>query len=159
MANREIKFRAWNKNIDHMYYLAGFAIYGDGEFKDRFIALYFENDGGLAQYDRNIIEILQYTGLQDKKGVDIYEGDWVKCHDNYYDDIPDFAGYVDFDGGSFMIRTDISTHYRLYDYGIEVIGNIYENPELLEESYKEKIDMRIDDYFKDLNKEEKNDQY
>ena len=72
----------------------------------------------------------QYTGLKDRNGKEIYEGDKVKGKDNYNYGLP-FNGTVGFKDGSFVIIGDIITHYRWMDYQIEVIGNIHENPELL----------------------------
>ena len=75
--------------------------------------------------------ISQYTGLKDKNGKRIFEGDIVKGEDALLSDIEIF-GYVCFKDGSFVISDDLITHYRWIDYEVEVIGNIYDNPELLE---------------------------
>lgn len=85
----------------------------------------------------------QYTGLTDKDGKRIFEGDIVRIKGN--PDYPDYAN-VDYpaliaflDGGFCAIDGTIEEHaFRRYalarfDFDLEVIGNIHDNPELLEE--------------------------
>ena len=73
----------------------------------------------------------QYTGRVDKNGKRVFEGDIVKAHD-ILDDF-DFIGCVEFENCSFVIvADDVMLFYRWTDYEVEVIGNIYDNPELLE---------------------------
>ena len=73
----------------------------------------------------------QYTGLSDKNGKEIFEGDIVKGKDNSDKDIK-VCGYVDFMNGSYVVAGDLITRYRWIDYDLEVIGNIHDTPELLE---------------------------
>ena len=73
----------------------------------------------------------QYTGLTDKNGTKIFEGDIVKCKDHLEAKPFEFQGYIDFKNGSFVIVGDFMTHYRWLDYEVEVIGNIHDNLELL----------------------------
>lgn len=80
-------------------------------------------------------KLLQYTGLKDKNGVEIFEGDILKVKlskPSYFDDN---IGKVYFRNGCFTITSvDISDDTFIYfpkSRCIEVIGNIYENKELL----------------------------
>lgn len=71
--------------------------------------------------------IMQYTGLKDKNGKDIYEGDVLLLLDPSWH--KDIRIPVIYDRGGY--RAEFGTLYRACNIGVEVIGNIYENPELL----------------------------
>lgn len=108
---RVIKFRAWDNSTKKMYY-----------------------NSGLTVHNNNVIhmdgEIMQFTGLLDKNGKEIYEGDIIKLHD-HPTSIEDCTTSVVFNHGSFVAKYN---GILLSDYGTawtEVIGNIYETPELL----------------------------
>ena len=86
----------------------------------------------------NEVEPMQFTGLKDKNGVDVFEGDylyWIS-----FESQKEFKGEVVFSKGSFCVVVKLKGHdykvplYELSDSDnlIEVLGNIYENPELLE---------------------------
>lgn len=119
---REIKFRAWDKNTDTLVNVKTLDIDNNG------VGCVVDFDG--INLDRSECELMQYTGLKDKNGVEIYEGDVVKITDCKYGN--KFRGEISFKNGSYVVESNIATHYRFIDYHIEVIGNIYENPELLE---------------------------
>ena len=74
----------------------------------------------------------QYTGLSDRNGKEIYEGDEVRFDDTYTTDNPIQEGIVGFGNASFYIDSGYTKHYRWIDYECEVIGNRWDNPDLLE---------------------------
>jgi hypothetical protein len=77
------------------------------------------------------LELMQYTGLLDKNGVEIYEGDI--CMHHYFHE----KGVIEWINASFKLCYDDGDHETLLPIDLEhyeVIGNVYENPELLKEN-------------------------
>ena len=113
---REIKFRAWSKKDETM--LSAEQVWG-------VLSMALEL-GGMGVL-REQVELMQYTGLKDKNGKEIYEGDVVVCHEYKwvmeYDCPGETVEGVCYLGFGFPTRA--------YPEGAEVMGNIYENPELL----------------------------
>lgn len=70
------------------------------------------------------------------KGKKIFEGDIVHAHDRLLKGcgpFHEFDGVIGYRDGSFVIEGDLITHYRwMIDYDVTVLGNIHDNPELLE---------------------------
>ena len=123
---REIKFRAYDEESKKMYQIT------DVNFSD-----YVANGICYGDWkDFSINNLLQYTGLKDKNGVEIYEGDivkaiWSKDCDEYIAN-EQWIGDVFFNYGSFDINGEWCVALNCFNGTFEVIGNIYENKELLQ---------------------------
>jgi len=137
--NREIKFRAWDINEEVMMYDNDKEItiqFQDGKAKVTYIEeRHTVRDGIDIDYPCVVectdFELMQFVGKKDKNGKDIYEGDWIKRNDGvikcvFYNE--NQVGYYTkfLKGGGFVDSLRYAT-----DRECEVIGNIYENPELL----------------------------
>lgn len=127
---REIKFRAWDK-IDNWL---GKVTSIDFDEETVFIETRTVDDENYFKFDD--IEIMQCTGLKDKNGKEIFEGDIVEYGL--------LTGKILFDSGAFQFEILKSEQSHLIgerdclidlsEDGFEIIGSIYENAELLEEA-------------------------
>ena len=123
---REIKFRAWDKEKKIMGEVLGIDILHK--------EIFFSNEDVdcYEHVDFKDIELMQYTGLKDKNNKEIYEGDIVTLHNSKYKVIFNSkeAGFVLRDD-EFEMNIPFTNNNNKR---MEVIGNIYENPELLKEN-------------------------
>lgn len=112
---REIKFRAWDgeqmREIWSLHYPS----------KNVNVATYDHNGSEMLKGDylKNV-PVMQYTGLLDKNGVEIYEGDIIDDHH----------------GTIYPMQWNYRLLATVLESSVEVIGNIYENPELIKEGQK-----------------------
>lgn len=134
--NREIKFRAWDKRINK-WVAIGFHVLGEfnlfGGLGDHFM-----ETKEITKVDSDIdrlsdIEVMQFTGLLDKKGKEIYESDIVRI----WADPKHYSGYTGHDYVEAVVWNPERAQYKLTEHEfddfefIEVIGNIHENKDLL----------------------------
>ena len=130
---RQIKFRAWDEKNRRMISSVGFQDSDCGR-------VWYQEEYMMGESAHGIDWIpMQFTGLLDKNGKEIYEGDVVKIPDNYeeYGMMSGEKREVYFEDGGFRLKPRNERtgkgHWLDKDstYECEVIGNIYENPELL----------------------------
>lgn len=131
---RDIKFRVWDKNSETMY-KHGYKLtfWEDGSFS------VVDALTGDIKPDDNLI-IMQYTGLKDKNGKEIYEGDIVECDMIYGNgSLPHMGEIVYCECGSYATKNlcgkTLLHNHRSGTY--EIIGNIHETPELLKDEHDE----------------------
>ena len=126
---REIKFRAWDGEIEEML--------DWDKFFNLDIAQVFESEGSWGIYP------MQYTGLKDKNGTEIYDGDYIRysmrtINGSIYTHV---CRVFQHESGTWRIEGYHEDNHSYETKGTvyaahlicEVIGNIYENPELLKE--------------------------
>ena len=119
---REIKFRAWDKLNKEMFNVESINFQERRVYKDT-----------VSYRKFNDIELMEYTELKDKNEKEIYEGDIL------FDRFGEIYYKVIFKNGSF--RAEFEGDFDEYSFDLidvnlqwcEVVGNIYENPELLGE--------------------------
>ena len=138
---REIKFRVF---IDYkIFYQDKYDEYGDNLTsidicKKTITITGFHNYENVYRFEDEKVKLMQYTGVKDKNGKEIYEGDIVKIiklegYGEYCEQV-EYTGRIECYISEFRIQP---LNLRLSDEStveIEIIGNIYENKNLLEEN-------------------------
>lgn len=129
---REIKFRAWNKNKNKMVHPTG--AYGNMKFwhiesgNSGYWGIFGSGSKRICGNADDSGILMQYTGLKDKNGVEIYEGDILRFTHERKEE-----GFVNTNA---KVEVEIPKIYYMitnpYNHNFKIIGNIYENPELLE---------------------------
>lgn len=139
--NRKIKFRGKNKYIGWVFGQLAYGLNGETYIIEE---VELDNSYGLEEtilypvmWHRVDPETVgQFTGLYDNAKKEIYEGDIVKVNDEIIAEViweNDYLGYFLYVNEENSIDSFENGEQPLYDYwgSIEVIGNIYDNPELL----------------------------
>ncbi|WP_312459901.1 YopX family protein [Proteiniclasticum sp.] len=135
---REIKFRAWDKTENRMARNVE-----ELKFNSKGIYAVVLNHLGFEMRRRaNDVELMQYTGLKDRNGKEIFEGDIVAFEDSdggyEYPDVVVNTGIVEYGELGFYFTNRVAAEmddFYIKDGrcdDVEVIGNIHDNPELME---------------------------
>lgn len=126
---KELKIKAWLKKEKKMVSIIGI------DFNYEYIR--YTEDDNLFNSDYKVaefkdIELLQFTGLKDNGGQELYEADVIKFNDGV-DDIYGLISYDDEDGTYRVSYENITEHLSYREGDFEIVGNIFENPDLHEQ--------------------------
>ena len=126
---KEFKMKAWLKKENKMVSIIGIDL--------NYQYIRYTDDGNLFKDDYKIadfkdIELLQFTGLKDNGGQELYEADVIKFNDGV-DDIYGLISYDDEDGTYRVSYENITEHLSDREGDFEIVGNIFENPDLHEQ--------------------------
>lgn len=126
---REFKMKAWLKKEKKMVSIIGIDL--------NYQYIRYSDDGNLFKDDYKIaefkdIELLQFTGAKDKAGQEVYEADVIKFNDGI-DDIYGLISYDDEDAVYCVSYENVTEHLSNMAGDFEIVGNIFENPNLHEQ--------------------------
>lgn len=114
---RDIKFRMYVKATKKMFEVGKLDLQHNKVYAKNHSQSYFKTDD---------VELMQYTGIKDKNGKEVYEGDIVQQFD-----IKE-SGIIKYKYCQFGICC-LEMFWNIHPAKMEIIGNIYDNPELMEE--------------------------
>lgn len=121
------RFRAWDKEFKEMVQVYALV------FDEQIIKATYKN-GNVVKEDIKNYVLMQSTGLRDKNGKEIFEGDVVKMAKNVYSE-PTYYEVVRHRGGAYRLESkQYGCELWLRHTDCEIAGDIYKNPELLEVS-------------------------
>ena len=133
--NREIKFRVYDEDLKRMRYLN--SSHDFICFDEKGNGYYHNMQTGLGEW---FSDLMQYTGLKDKNGVEIYEGDiletcenygigecWLKYEVKYNKELAQFILFPVIENGKYNSNNWDIPIYSYHEQAREIIGNIYEN--------------------------------
>ena len=126
---KEFKMKAWLKKEKKMVNIIGI------DFNYEYIRYtedynLFNENYKTAEFKN--IELLQFSGAKDKAGQELYEADVIKFNDGI-DDIYGLISYDDEDGTYRVSYENITEHLSDLEGDFEIVGNIFENPDLHEQ--------------------------
>ncbi|ATV63183.1 YopX family protein [Fusobacterium pseudoperiodonticum] len=126
---KEFKMKAWLKKENKMVAIIGIDL--------NYQYIRYTDDGNLFKDDYKIaefkdIELLQFTGTKDKAGQELYEADVILFNDGI-DDIYGLISYDDDEGTYRVSYENITEHLSEREGDFEIVGNIFENPQLHEQ--------------------------
>ena len=126
---KEFKMKAWLKKENKMVPIIGIDL--------NYQYIRYTDDGNLFKDDYKIaefkdIELLQFTGAKDKVGQEVYEADVIKFNDGI-DDIYGLISYDDEDAVYCVSYENVTEHLSNMAGDFEIVGNIFENPDLHEQ--------------------------
>lgn len=121
------RYRAWDKKFKEMVQVDALV------FEEQIVKATYKN-GNVVKEDLKNYVLMQSTGLTDKNGKEIFEGDVVKMAKNVYSE-PTYYEVVRHRGGAYRLDSkQYGCELWLRHTDCEIAGNIYKNPELLEVS-------------------------
>ena len=126
---KEFKMKAWLKKENKMVSIIGIDL--------NYQYIRYTDDGNLFKDDYKIaefkdIELLQFTGAKSKTGQEVYEADVIKFNDGI-DDIYGLISYDDEDAVYCVSYENVTEHLSNMAGDFEIVGNIFENPDLHEQ--------------------------
>lgn len=120
---REIKFRCWEKNEKMLVPVLDIC------WQDKTVQMPALDGESIWGSHFEQVELMQFTGLKDKNGKEIYEGDIIRWFNSYNEAMVEVIEWETSKAAFYIPGRGYPKNSE-----IEIIGNIFENPELLEES-------------------------